>query len=157
MFNFQSTKILACNRHRWSIIVWPSDRQILLVSFLLNKRAHFCLSRFKVDEMSKTRMAQSRKICRFWLFDRPVLTIWPAGFKYQTVLMVTDQDFMNRDEIKRDKNGQNMFVRRCLLLKYIFMTLARDWMFKFLNQSECLKISAAQICAKISIKDRAQN
>ena len=25
------------------------------------------------------------------------------------------QKIMNRDEIKRDKNGQNMFARRCLL------------------------------------------
>ena len=33
--------------------------------FFLNERAYFCLSRFKVDEMSKTRMAQSREICRF--------------------------------------------------------------------------------------------
>ena len=30
-----------------------------------------------------------------------------------------DQDFINRDEIKRDKNGQNMFVRRCLLESYL--------------------------------------
>ena len=82
--------------------------------FFLNERAYFCLSRFKVDETSKTRMAQSREICRFWPFDRTVLTVWPADFKYQTVLTVTDQDFMNRDEIKRDENGQNMFVHRCL-------------------------------------------
>ena len=26
-----------------------------------------------------------------------------------------DQDFMNQDEIKRDENGQNMFVRSCLI------------------------------------------
>ena len=41
--------------------------------------------------------------------DLPILTVWPAGFKYQMVLMAMDQDFMNRDEIKQDKNGQNMF------------------------------------------------
>ena len=57
--------------------------------FFLNERAHFCLSHLKVDEMSKTRMAQSREILA--------------------------KIFMNRDEIKRDENGQNMFVRRCLM------------------------------------------
>ena len=43
--------------------------------------------------MSKTRMAQSREILA--------------------------KIFMNRDEIKRDENGQNMFVRRCLLESYL--------------------------------------
>ena len=39
--------------------------------FFLNERAHFCLSRFKVYEKSKTRMATSPKILtRFARFDR---------------------------------------------------------------------------------------
>ena len=89
-------------RHRWLIIVWPSDHQILLVLFHFKQASTFLLVLF-----------QSRQewpdLTRF-LQDLPVLTIWPVGFKYQTVLMATDQDFMNQDEIKWDENGQNMFV-----------------------------------------------
>ena len=33
---------------------------------------------------------------------------------------------MNRDEIKRDENGQNMFARRCLLQKPLFFQWLRD-------------------------------
>ena len=73
-----------CIRHRRSIIIWPSDRQISLVSFLFKQASTFLLVWFqsRQDEQNKNGpiSRDSCEICPFWSFDRPVLSIMDQEF-----------------------------------------------------------------------------
>ena len=67
------------SRHRRSIIVWPSDHQISLVLFLFKWASTFLLVSFQSiwEKQNKNgHISQdSHKICPFWPFDWPVLSI----------------------------------------------------------------------------------
>ena len=88
------------------LTVWPS--RLARLGYLKRDETSSILSRcLKQDETSS--------ISR----DLTVMTVSNRLTGRFLILNGHGQKTMNRDEIKRDENGQNMFDRRCLILSEI--------------------------------------
>ena len=93
------------SRHRRSIFVWPFGRLARLGYLKRDETSSILSCCLKRDETSS--------ISR----DLTVMTVSNRLTGRFLILNGHGQKIMNRDEIKRDENGQNMFDRRCLLVR----------------------------------------